>query len=174
MNDPNSSGRWSRLKEVVADVTDAESLEEVIQVIRISARAVAGADGITFVRREGDFVHYVAEDAISPLWSGQSFPINSCISGIAMLAREPVIISDVFADPRVPHQAYEPTFVKSMAMFPVGVDQMPAAIGAYWSRAGNIDDDTIAILAALAKATGTALHALGVIVTPPALPQALR
>ena len=174
MNDPNSSGRWSRLKEVVADVTDAESLDEVIQLIRISARAVAGADGITFVRREGDFVHYVAEDAIGPLWSGQRFPINSCISGIAMLTREPIIIPDVFADPRVPHQAYEPTFVKSMAMFPVGMDQMPGAIGAYWSRTGSIDDDTIAILAALAKATGTTLHALGVVVTRPALPQALR
>ena len=174
MNNHSPSARWSRLQEIASDLADAESLDEVIQVIRISARTVAGADGITFVRREGDFVHYVAEDAIGPLWSGQSFPIASCISGIAMLAREPVIIPDVFADPRVPHRAYEPTFVKSMAMFPVGVDQMPAAIGAYWSRPGNIDEDTIDILAALAKTTGATLDALGVIVTPPALPPAPR
>lgn len=174
MNDPISIARWSRLQEVIADLADAESLDEVIQVIRISARMVAGADGITFVRREGDFVHYVAEDAIGPLWSGQSFPITSCISGIAMLARQPVIIPDVFADPRVPHRAYEPTFVKSMAMFPVGIDHMPAAIGAYWSRAGNIDEDTIDILAALAKTTGTTIDALGVVATPPASPPAPR
>lgn len=146
----------------------------MIQLIRISARMIAGADGITFVRREGEFVHYVAEDAISPLWSGQSFPIVSCISGIAMLSCQPVIIPDVFADPRVPHQAYEPTFVKSMAMFPVGMGQMQAAIGAYWSRAGNIDVDTIDILAALAKTTSSTLDTLGVIVTPPSPPPALR
>ena len=174
MTCPTSSDRWNRLQEIAADLADAESLDEVIHVIRISARMVAGADGITFVRREGDFVHYVAEDAIAPLWRGQSFPIASCISGIAMLAREPVIIPDVFADPRVPHQAYEPTFVKSMAMFPVGMDLMPAAIGAYWSRAGNVDEDTIAILAALAKTTGATLDALGLIVTPPASPPALH
>src|SRR3546814_10742465 len=91
-----------------------------------------------------------------------------------MLARQPVISPDVFADTRVPYQAYAPTCVKSMAMFPVGVDQMPAAIGAYWSRVGTIDDDTIAILDALAKTTGTTLDALGLIVTPPALPPAPR
>ncbi len=153
--------RWSRLRQVIADLGDADSIEEVVQTVRISARTIAGADGITFVRREGEFVHYVAEDAIGPLWTGQRFPIQSCISGIAMLTANPVVIPDVFADPRVPHQAYEPTFVKSMAMFPIGVEEKLAAIGAYWSRTGNIDNDTIDLLATLARTTAAVLDVIG-------------
>jgi GAF domain-containing protein len=160
MDETDSLARWNRLREVIESLQEADSIEEIVQTIRISARMIAGADGITFVRREGDFVHYIAEDAISPLWSGQRFSIESCISGIAMLTREPVVIPDVFADPRVPHAAYEPTFVKSMAMFPVGVDEKRAAIGAYWSRAGRIDRDTIDLLASLARSTELALEAL--------------
>jgi GAF domain-containing protein len=121
--------RWSKLEQVIEDLKEADSIEEVVQTIRISARAIAGADGIAFVRREGDHVHYVTEDAIGPLWTGQHFPIESCISGIAMITGEPVVIPDVFADPRVPHAAYEPTFVKSMAMFPLGLNGKVAAIG---------------------------------------------
>ena len=155
-----SLDRWERLRQMASDLVFADSMEEVVQTIRISARAIAGADGITFVRREGDFVHYIAEDAIGPLWTGQRFPIESCISGIAMLSGEPVVIPDVFIDPRVPHQAYEPTFVKSMAMFPVGRETKLAAIGAYWSRTGHIDADTIELLSSLATTTAAVLKAL--------------
>jgi GAF domain-containing protein len=160
MPDMTSLDRWKRLREVIRDLGDADSIEEVVHIIRISARRIAGADGITFVRREGDFVRYVAEDAVSPLWTGQRFPIDSCISGIAMLTQSPIAIPDVFADPRVPHQAYEPTFVKSMAMVPIGVNAKVAAIGAYWSRTGQIDDDTIGLLVTLARATAAVLEAL--------------
>jgi GAF domain-containing protein len=160
LNDVTSKTRWDRLKEVIDGLGTADSMEEIVQTIRISARTIAGADGITFVRREGEFVHYVAEDAVSPLWSGQRFPIQACISGIAILTRAPVIIPDVFADPRVPHAAYEPTFVKSMAMFPLGVSEKRAAIGAYWARSGHIDDDTIKLLGTLAQFIGLALETL--------------
>ena len=160
VSDASALERRNRLREVIGDLGLADSVDEVVQIIRISARMIAGADGITFVRREGEFVHYVAEDAIAPLWTGQRFPIGSCISGLAMLAREPITIPDVFADPRVPHAAYEPTFVKSMAMVPLGITEKHAAIGAYWNRAGKIDADTIELLSALAQAAALALEAL--------------
>lgn len=154
MSDPRSPERWDKLGRLIELLATAESLEEAVQTIRFSARAVVGADGITIVRREGDTVHYVAEDSIAPLWAGQSFLAESCISGIAMMSRSPVVIGDVFTDPRVPHKAYEPTFVKSMAMFPVGSDEPMAAIGAYWSRAGEIDPETLELLASLARSAG--------------------
>lgn len=156
----NSSERWERLEELVEALGDADTLEEIIQVIRISARGIVGADGITIVKREGDMVHYVAEDAVSPLWTGQRFPITACISGLAMLMREPIVIPDVFADPRVPHAAYEPTFVKSMAMFPVGLDDPVMAVGAYWARAGEIDAETIELMRTATRSMGTPIAAL--------------
>jgi two-component system CheB/CheR fusion protein len=80
-----------------------------------------------------------------------------------MLARRPVIIPDVFADPRVPHYAYEPTFVKSMAMFPVGVEEPVAAIGAYWETKGEIDSETINLFSALARSAAAVLDNLEVV-----------
>src|SRR5579862_9391663 len=42
------------------------------------------------------------------------------------------IYADSRADSRVPHDAYRPTFVKSLVMVPVPQQQPIAAIGAYW------------------------------------------
>ena len=48
-----------------------------------------------------------------------------------MLNGQTAVIEDVFADPRIPHDAYRRTFVKSLIMTPVGESNV-AAIGAYW------------------------------------------
>lgn len=103
-------------------------------VVRNSARALVGCDGITFVLRDGDKCHYADEDAIAPLWKGQRFPAETCISGWAMQHREVVIIEDIYEDERIPHDAYRPTFVKSLAMTPVRREDPVAVIGAYWAR----------------------------------------
>jgi GAF domain-containing protein len=132
------------------------SLAELIYALRSSARRIAGSDGIAIVRRVGDRVVYVAEDALSPLWIGQSFALAACVSGQAMLTNQPILIPDVFVDPRVPHAAYRTTFVNSMAMFPIGSGEPQLALGAYWHEAGPIDPEAAQLLASLARAAGTA------------------
>ena len=42
--------------------------------------------------RDGGFCFYADEDAIAPLWKGQRFPLEACVSGLAMTAREPIVI----------------------------------------------------------------------------------
>ena len=54
---------------------------------RHRARASSGRTASPIVRRDGDEVVYVTEDAISPLWTGQRFPIRICVSGMAIQAR---------------------------------------------------------------------------------------
>ena len=66
-------------------VYDAVSVEEVQLVIKGSARASVKAQGATIVRLENGQCYYADEDAMSPLWKGQRFPLNRCISGWAML-----------------------------------------------------------------------------------------
>ena len=158
MSDAASSTQWRALVEAMGKLSAATSLDAAVEVIRSSARAIVQADGITFVRREGDMVRYVAEDAISPLWAGQRFPIEACISGIAILTKQPVVIADIYADSRVPHYAYRSTFVQSMAMFPVGLDAPIAAIGAYWSRTHMIDHDAITLMTMLARSASAVLE----------------
>jgi GAF domain-containing protein len=162
MSNPALLGRWKALTEAIDRLSKARSLDDAVEVVRTCARLIADAEGITFVLREGGKVRYVAEDAVSPLWTGQSFPIESCISGIAMLNRQPVIIPDIHADPRVPLSAYLSTFVQSMAMFPVGIGEPVAAIGAYWGETGEIDPGAIRLMSALARSVSAVLETIEV------------
>jgi len=151
------AARWSIAAEAIEALAGARSLEAVVSVLRAFARRAVGADGIAIVLREEDYCHYIAEDAMEPLWSGQRFPIASCVSGWAMEHRETAVIADIFDDPRVPVHAYRDTFVRSMLMVPIGRTEPIAAVGAYWSEAGQPTDREIGLLEALARAASLAL-----------------
>lgn len=137
----------------------AENQAAIIETVRAHARSICGSDGITFVLREGDMCHYVEEDAIGPLWKGQKFPMSVCISGWAMLHGETAVIEDVFADPRIPYDAYLPTFVHSLIMTPVGTRNV-AAMGAYWKNKRQFSDLEIMTVKTFSALVGGALSEL--------------
>lgn len=134
----------------------ARSVDEIVDALRESARPTIGCDGFCFVLRDGALCHYAAEDAVAPLWEGQRFPMEACVSGWAMRTGQLAIIPDIFEDDRVPHALYSQTFVRSMAMAPAG-DPAVAALGAYWSRRGRPSSLSIELLRDLAAAAGDAL-----------------
>lgn len=147
-----------RLVATVERLAGAKSELEVADIVRTAARALTGADGVSVVLKKKDRVHYVDEDAVGPLWKGQDFPIEACISGWAILHRETVVIEDITGDPRIPLAAYQPTFVKSLAMAPVGLPNPIAAIGAYWGTQRRPTDDEVQALEVMARAAAVALE----------------
>lgn len=132
------------------------SVDDIVAVLRTAARSVVGSDGIAVILREGDFCHYVAEDAIEPLWRGQRFPLTACVSGWAMLNRRSVIIPDIESDPRVPLEAYTRTSIRSLAMVPLGSPEPVAAVGAYWCAFVELDTGTIRRFEILAQVAAAA------------------
>jgi len=140
---------------------EARLRDDIIAIVRGAARGAIGADGVTFVVREGEQCHYVEEDAIGPLWKGRKFPLASCISGWAMLNDETAAISDIFIDKRIPHDAYRPTFVKSLIMAPVRVEAPVAAIGAYWKDRRAFTPEDVRNVEMLAAFVGKALRRVG-------------
>jgi signal transduction histidine kinase/CheY-like chemotaxis protein len=146
------------LTTATAALASARSLERVIELVKDCARALTHADGVTFILREHDQCFYAEEEAIEPLWKGRRFPIPSCISGWAMLHREAAVIPDIYADPRIPHDVYRPTFVKSLVMVPVRREDPVAAIGIYWAERHTPMDQDVATLQTLADAAALALH----------------
>jgi PAS domain S-box-containing protein len=148
---------WA-LVEVVQRLSLARSQDEIQQIVRRAARLLTGADGATWILRDGDFCVYADEDAISPLWKGQRFPLDACVSGWVMLNRRPAVIPDIYADPRVPHEAYRPTFVKSLAMVPIRTADPVGAIGNYWAGQHHATDEEVQLLQALADSTAVALE----------------
>src|SRR5262249_14492501 len=93
-----------------------------------------------------------------PLWKGSRFPLQTCISGWSMLNRQIAVIPDIYQDPRIPHEVYRPTFVKSLVMVPVRQDEPIGAIGAYWAQPHEATAEAQLVLQALANAAALALH----------------
>lgn len=127
-------------------------------VVRVAARELTGADGATFVLREGHQCFYADENAISPLWKGRRFPMEACVSGWSMLHREPAVIEDIYKDARIPADAYRPTFVRSLAMVPIRTLDPIGAIGVYWARRHRPTPDEVKLMQALADTTAVALE----------------
>lgn len=138
---------------------DARRLDRVRALLHNAARQLVGADGITVVLRDGNHCLYLEEDAIAPLWKGRRFPMDQCISGWVMLHAAPVVIPDVLSDPRIPTAAYSPTFVRSMAMVPIGRQQPLGAVGAYWASLGyEATPSQVETLTAIADSAALALQ----------------
>lgn len=136
----------------------ADSVPKIQKIVRSAARRLTGADGATFVLRDGPNCLYADEDAIAPLWKGQRFPLETCISGWAMLNRRPAVIEDIYSDDRIPHDAYRPTFVKSLAMVPIRTLDPVGAIGNYWARRHQPTEQEVELLQALADSTAVAME----------------
>lgn len=147
-----------KLVDTVQELSHARDLETVARIVRVAARELTDADGATFVLREEDKCYYMDENALEPLWKGSRFPMSICISGWAMMHASPVIINDIYKDPRIPIDVYRKTFVKSMAMVPIRNSQPIGAIGNYWAEYHEPTEKEMAILRALANVTSVALE----------------
>lgn len=99
--------------------------------------------GVTFVLRDRDESFYVEENAIASLWKVKKLPMNQCISGWCMLNGKVAVVEDIYSDPRIPHDAYKPTFVKSLAIVPVRSSEPISAIGAYRAVKRKLAEKTI-------------------------------
>ncbi len=146
------------LVETIEALSATRTIEEVAAVVRSAARRISGADGVCFVLRDDDLCWYLDEDAIAPMWKGQRFPMSACVSGWAMIHGQTVVIPDIYADDRVPHDAYRPTFVKSLVMTPVRAKDPVAAIGAYWAVGQTPSADVVLKLETMARATAAAIE----------------
>jgi len=147
-----------RLVLAVQQLSLARDLDTVMAIVRSAARELTGADGATFILRDGDQCFYADEDAIGPLWKGLRFPIKDCISGWSMIHREQVIIEDITLDERIPQEAYKPTFVKSLVMVPIRTIDPVGAIGNYWGHQHAATAEEVMLLQSLADVTAVTLE----------------
>jgi signal transduction histidine kinase len=152
--------RLRLLTSAIQELAMAREETNIVEVVRHSARALVGADGITFVGRVDGWCHYIEEDAIGPLWKGRRFPLESSLGGWAMLHGEAVVIDDITKDPRVPLEAFRGTFVKSLAIVPIGRTDPLGAIGAYWADTHLATNEEVDLLQTLADATASALESV--------------
>lgn len=152
------SAAAERLAMAVTSLARARTIETITETVRSAARLLLASDGATFVLRDNGFCKYVDEDAIQPLWKGQRFPMESCITGLVMLNRTPIVIPDVALDSRIPQQLYARTFVKSMVAVPVHIAEPVGAIGVYWASRHHASREEVSILQTFAEAAAVAME----------------
>jgi signal transduction histidine kinase len=150
------------LANTVQHLSLARKIEDVMSIVRTVARRLTGADGATFVLRDGDKCYYADEDAITPLWKGNRFPMETCISGWVMQNKLSAVVPDIYKDDRIPHDAYRPTFVKSLVMVPIRRMNPLGAIGNYWATAHEPSADHVKTLQALADITAVSIENINV------------
>lgn len=150
--------RSDALSRVTEQLASAHTEADVVDVLRRSARAICRADGVAVILRDGETCRYVAEDAIGPLWTGESFAMDICISGWAMRHGQTAVIADIAVDDRVPQDLYRQSFVKSLVMAPVGFNVPSAALGIYWSTVGAPAPEAIKAVEQLARTASVALR----------------
>lgn len=156
--DMDTSMASKELVSIVTQLSKANSLQQIMDIVRIGARKLVGSDGAAFVLKDGDSCYYAEENAIAPLWKGNRFPLKACISGWSMLNKEVVVIPDIYKDPRIPVEAYRPTFVKSLVMVPIRKDDPLGAIGNYWAVQRTASAEEVEILQALADTVAVAFE----------------
>ncbi len=147
-----------QLVDTVQELSLARTMHDIQHIVRATARDITGADGATFVLRDHDMCFYADEDSIAPLWKGKRFPMEACISGWVMLHKQPATIPDIYCDSRIPHDAYRPTFVKSLVMVPIRRSDPIGAIGNYWAQQRQPSRHEVSLLQALADVTSVAME----------------
>ncbi len=157
-----SQNKLQLLVETVQELSLARDLETIMKIVRKKARLLTGADGASFILRDNNMCYYADENAISPLWKGQRFPLEACVSGWAMINKKSVFIEDIYKDDRVPVDAYKPTFVKSLAMVPIRTMDPIGAIGNYWASNHLATEDEIFMLQSLADIISVSMENISV------------
>ncbi|MFN2314383.1 MAG: PAS domain S-box protein [Bacteroidales bacterium] len=150
--------RLSFLVEAIQELSSSASMKEIMKTVMNSARGLLNADGAAFVLRDGDLCYYADEDAISPLWKGQRFMMDNCMSGWVMKNRQAVIIEDIYAVNIIPHEMYRSTFVRSLAMAPIRLNNPLGVIGVYWSTNITSSAAELQLLQTLADAAAKAVE----------------
>lgn len=147
----------NRVDDLILQMSMARGIDGIMAVLRQSARDLIGADGVSFVLRENDRCYYADDDAVAPLWNDRRLPSESCISGWAMKHGELVVIEDIARDDRIPHAAYQGTFVKSLVVVPVRKEDPVGAIEAYWAKAERPSEEAVRLLQRIANSAAVAM-----------------
>ena len=121
--------RANHLERALAAIAAATTDYEVIAQLRASARRITGADRSAVLRREGDEIVALTEDATNRLWGGLRIPLARSVSATALRSGQPVLIHDLLDDARVPHSRYDPKEVRGAALYPIA-DLL--VLGIYW------------------------------------------
>ena len=155
------AGAMEHLVGVVQSLPQARDVPALARIVGDAARTLTGADGATFVLREGDECRCVEQTGADQVWKGKRYPIASTITGLAMETRQPVVIEDVINHPWIKPGAYNVETTRSLTAVPIRRSDPLGAIATYWATSHIPSPEEIKVLQALADVTAVAWENVG-------------
>ncbi len=144
----------SRTNEHLMDIMDglflAREVNTVVAAVRKAVQDYMGADSATF--------NLCERKVITPMWRGREFPVDSYLTALVMITRQPAIIEDIRTDDRIPGDVRRPSFVKSLIMLPIRPCSPIGVIGAYWSVKYSSPSESVKILKSLGDIASFAIR----------------
>jgi signal transduction histidine kinase len=155
MQAEDNTARWV---PIVQQLFSAHDLETIMNVVKVAAKELTGADGVTFSLKENDECFFAEEEAINPLWRGKRIPMEKCIDGWSIRNHEQVFIEDITRDNRVSQDVYSALPIKSLIVVPIHRLDPIGALGSYWTNVHVISSEGVLQLQTLADVTAVAVE----------------
>lgn len=146
----------AHLVVILQNLSQVHDVPAIARIVSDAGRDLVGSDGATFVLREGDHAFVVEQIGSEQIWKGRRFPLDSSITGRAILGREPVVIEDVRTHPLVPPSVAATGVLQSLAVVPIRKTAPVGAICIYWNHRHVASEEELAVLQSLADITSVA------------------
>ncbi|MDX9719830.1 MAG: response regulator [Myxococcota bacterium] len=150
-----SEQRLQGLAHATHELSQARSVDGVIDVLSSVVVALLGCDGVSFALREGDAVRYLEPMLLAPSQRGTKVDLERSLAARVMRSGEALRIFGAASE--LPSEVYN-SDVKAMLLVPVRRKQALGALVAFWRAQHEPSDDEEWVLLALADASSTALE----------------
>ncbi|MBN1608601.1 MAG: PAS domain-containing protein [Polyangiaceae bacterium] len=152
------SVQLEQVARAVQELSRARSVECIVELVCRAARSLTDSDGAAVAFREGHSCRYLDENAVEPLWKGQQFELEGDVVGFAIEQRQCAFIGDIHTDERFSRDRFRSTFVHSVLVVPLGLDEPVGTVEALWATAHHGSADETGLLRVIANAAYVALE----------------
>ena len=146
---------------VVRDLSHARDIPAIARIVSDAAQILTGADGATFVLREGDDCRCVEQTGVNPIWKGKRSSLSTAITGRAILSRQVIVVEDIENHPWITPHYQKIDLMRSLVVVPIRKEDPIGAFVTSWLETHVPGEEEIKVLQALADVTAVAWENVG-------------
>jgi len=116
---------WRAVANTLVTLTGLDEPHAVMALACRAACSLIGANGASFILRDGPFFHHAERSGIAPAWQGVRFAPDEAPAGKVLAEGAPCFIPDSHADENA--TLYRPAGIGSLMIIPLPAQAMEAA-----------------------------------------------
>ncbi|WP_101698244.1 HD domain-containing phosphohydrolase [Clostridium minihomine] len=138
------------LIKIVQQLSATHDLPGVMKLVCHSACTLTGCRRAAFLLLGGESCHCATDQSVPVLCRRMCSSIDTLVGELVLKERQPILISNMENDSRIPSKLSKNTFLKSLAMLPIRPQDPIGIIGCYWTEPHSPTREQMRVLQALA------------------------